>query len=270
MAERIAVGSLDVHYEDVGRGERTFVLVHGFTGSSDDWADVLDPLSVHGRTLAPDQRGHGGTSNPGAGYTLEQLVDDLAGFLDATGVEHCDLLGHSLGGMVALRLALRAPERVASLVLMDTAARALDTGRFGALAATAARMPPSWLWRLTRASRKRLPAPMQRAEQAMGSERYWQRLRTKLEAMDRAAYGPILREVSQQTPILPRLGEIRCPTLVVVGAEDKAFRTPSDEMADAIPDAKLVVIDGAHHSPQIEATDAWLAAIGEHLARARS
>jgi len=270
MAEaRIQVGPLEVRYEDHGRGDRPFVLVHGFTGFSDDFADVFGPLSSHGRTLAPDQRGHGGTSNPRAGYSLDQLTADLAGFLDGLGVERCDLLGHSLGGMVALRLTLNAPERVASLVLMDTAARAIE-GRFRAAAGAAAWLPPSWIWRLVRAGRGRLPAPMQRAEQAMGPERYWQRLRTKLHAMDRAAYRPLAREVAGQASLAPRLSEIRCPTLVIVGDEDAPFRAPSAEMADAIPDAKLVVVEGAHHSPQIEATEAWLHAIGEHLARARA
>jgi pimeloyl-ACP methyl ester carboxylesterase len=63
MARRVVVGSLEVEYDEVGEGERPFVLVHGFSGSRDDFADVLDPLGALGRTLVPDLRGHGGTTN---------------------------------------------------------------------------------------------------------------------------------------------------------------------------------------------------------------
>jgi pimeloyl-ACP methyl ester carboxylesterase len=271
MAERVRVGPLDMEYREHGAGERAFVLVHGFTGSSDDFADVFDPLAELGRTVAPDQRGHGGTSNPGTGYSLDQLTADLAAFLDAVGAPRCDLLGHSMGGMVALRLTLAHPERVDSLVLMDTAQRPIGGTRgIRAMAGVASWMPPRWMWRLVRSRRDKLPVPMQQAAQAMGPDRYWERLRVKLEAMDRAAYRPLAREISTQVPLTPRLGEIRCPTLVIVGEEDEVFLDASSEMADAIPDAKLVVVPGAHHSPQVEATDAWLAAVREHLARART
>ncbi|MDX1650055.1 MAG: alpha/beta fold hydrolase, partial [Myxococcota bacterium] len=120
---RVRVGDLEVAFEEAGAGGRALVLVHGFTGDRSDWDEVRGPLAEQVRVLTPDQRGHGATADPGRGegYTLEGLAEDLAGFLDATDVARCDLLGHSMGGMVALRLALAAPSRVASLVLMDTA-----------------------------------------------------------------------------------------------------------------------------------------------------
>ncbi len=120
---RANLGDVEIEWERTGSGNRPFVLVHGFTGSRDDWADVLPALEELGPTVTLDQRGHGGSTNPGTpeAYSLEQLVLDLARFLDAMGIECCDLLGHSMGGMVCLRLALAHPERVASLVLMDTA-----------------------------------------------------------------------------------------------------------------------------------------------------
>ena len=79
------------------------------------------------RVLVPDQRGHGECSNPGRAdaYSLDILAEDLGGFLDALDVQRVHLLGHSMGGMVALRFALRYPQRLASLILMDTAAEPL-------------------------------------------------------------------------------------------------------------------------------------------------
>jgi pimeloyl-ACP methyl ester carboxylesterase len=274
MPKRMSVGGLDVEYDEVGRGDRPFVLVHGFTGSKDDFADVLDPLATeHGRTLAPDLRGHGGTSNPGEGYSIEQMRADLAGFLDAAGASRCDLLGHSLGGVIALRLTLAEPERVASLVLMDTSAgwRNMMSDRMLRTVRTIApRIPGRWIWRAARANRRRLPEPARHAAEEMGPDRYWERLRLKLEALDPAIFDELLGGVVRQEPVFDRLDEIRCPTTVVVGDQDQPFLGPSRKMADRIPDAKLVVIENAHHSPQIEAQEAWLEAISGHLERARS
>ena len=118
----------EIVYEDVGAGERPLVLVHGLTGFRDDFRERLPALAELGRTIIYDHRGHGDSANTGdaATYTFDQLVADLGALLDARGVGACDLLGHSMGGMVALRFALAQPRRVASLILMDTAARAPD------------------------------------------------------------------------------------------------------------------------------------------------
>src|SRR5262250_2403998 len=125
---RIAINGVELVYEDHGSGERPFVLVHGFTGFRDDFREQLPALTELGRTIIYDHRGHGDSGHTGDAttYTFAQLVDDLRALLDALGVKRCDLLGHSMGGMIALRFALAYPERVASLVLMDTAARAPD------------------------------------------------------------------------------------------------------------------------------------------------
>jgi len=81
--KRARSGSIELEYEELGDGTRPFVLVHGFTGSRDDFREQLPDLARHGHTVAVDQRGHGGSDNPGEGYTLEQLTTDLLGFLDS-------------------------------------------------------------------------------------------------------------------------------------------------------------------------------------------
>jgi pimeloyl-ACP methyl ester carboxylesterase len=267
------VGMLEITTDDVGVGERPLVLVHGFTGSRDDFADVLEPLGAIGRTLAPDLRGHGGSTNPGKDYSLDQLCADLAGFLDAMQIQRCDLLGHSLGGMIALRFVLKYPDRVSSLILMDTAARAhasLSNRALTAIRWVSRTVPMRWQWRFIKANGKRLPKPARRAALEMGEERYWSRIRDKLEAMDPAAFDELLRALVNQQPVTERLHEIDCPTLVIVGDQDTAFLNPSREMADRIPNAKLVVIEDAHHSPQIEARDSWLALVSNHIERVRA
>jgi len=114
------------------------------------------------------------------------------------------------------------------------------------------------------------PPAMRRCEQEMGAERYWQRIRTKIEAMDPEAMHAWAGILADHEPAVDRLDAIRCPTLVIVGEQDRPFLEPSDTMAARIPDATLAVVPNAAHSPQMENRTAWLAAIEAHLARARS
>jgi len=274
---RVGVGEIEIEVEEAGQGERPFVLLHGFTGSRDDFRDVLGELARHGRTVVPDQRGHGGSTNTGnsEGYTLERLVADLAGLLDALAIERCDLLGHSMGGMVAMRFALAHPARVASLVLMDTAPASIDgvpkpVRDAGAKIAREQGMETLYqLLRARAASDPALPASMRRVIQAAGPEAFFERIRRKLLAMDPEAFASLLTVLAEHEGVEHRLGEIRCPATVIVGAEDTAFLAPSAQMAASIPGAHHVVIPDAAHSPQIENREAWLAAVTAHLSLAR-
>jgi pimeloyl-ACP methyl ester carboxylesterase len=276
--KRVRAGDLEIAYDDVGSGERPLVLVHGFTGFRRDFEGQLPALAELGWTLAPDLRGHGETG-PGAAaaaYTLEQLARDLVGFLDALGVARCDLLGHSLGGMVALRLALGATERVASLVLMDSAARALtflpaDAFRLAWAVARSAGMQKLQALVRERAGADALRTEAdRRLEREWGAERYWERHRERFCAVDPEAYARLGRELIEHEPLVPRLGELRCPTLVLVGEGDRHFVAEAEILAAGIPGARRAVIPDAGHQPQLENPGAWLAAIREHLARVRA
>ncbi|MGH0029488.1 MAG: alpha/beta fold hydrolase [Myxococcota bacterium] len=270
---RIPVGELEVEYAESGAGDRALVLVHGFTGSRDDFSDVLPALGARGRTIAVDNRGHGGTSNPGGGYDFDRLVTDLAGFLDALDLPRCDLLGHSLGGMVALRFALAHPARTASLVLMDTAPRGLGPAAkiFDAGAAVVRERGMQGLWQLMRNAPRPDPAPpVAKTIARLGEAAYWSRIERKILAMDPQAFVELARLLGEHEPVESRLGEIACPTTVVVGEYDVPFRGSSDGLAAGIPGAILEVIPDAAHSPQMENEAVWLAAIEAHLARART
>lgn len=273
----VRVGEIAIAYDAAGEGDRAFVLVHGFTGSRDDFRDVLGDLARRGRTLVPDQRGHGDSTNTGdpSSYTLERLVGDLAGFLDAVGVARCDLLGHSMGGMVAMRFALMHPGRVASLVLMDTAAAPLDHVPKEVREAGAKLAREQGMEALYEAMRARVatdpavPASTRRAIEAAGADAWFGRIRRKLLAMDPEAFAAIVERLAEHESVEDRLAEIRCPATVIVGAEDAPFLAPAERMSARIPGAHRVVIPGAAHSPQLENRSAWLAAVHAHLDRAR-
>ncbi len=270
-------GEVELECQEAGIGPHPFVLVHGFTGSRDDWREHLEPLAGFGRTLAVDQRGHGGSSNPGdpAGYTLDQLCADLAALLSALDADPCDLLGHSMGGMVALRYVLAHPQRTSSLILMDTAAGALEVPE-------PARKLMEGVAELARsAGMAGVAGVMQNAMQGGGNfgppqvasadafDTSFERVRPKLEQMDPEAFATLGSALFAEAPVVARLGEIRCPTTVIVGEADQSFREPSQLMADSIEGAELVVIPEAAHQPQLENPKAWFEAVSGHLRRAR-
>lgn len=266
---RVELPGVTLVYEDHGSGDRPLVLVHGFTGSRDDFADVVPDLADLGRLVLVDQRGHGGSSNPGSGYSFAQLVDDLHAFFDAAGIARADLLGHSLGGMVALRFALAHPERVASLILMDTGARAappIDP----ALERTIAIVRAKGMVRIAdRHGTLPLVGEARDIAASEGEERYRERARAKLLALDPEAFASLAPMLSDHAPITARLGEIRCPTTVIVGEHDLPFVPMSEELARGIAGATLVTIPGAGHSPQKSGRAAWVAAVRTHVARVR-
>jgi 2-succinyl-6-hydroxy-2,4-cyclohexadiene-1-carboxylate synthase len=214
-----------------------------------------------------DQRGHGGSSKLGRedGYDLEHLVGDLERFLDAIGVEQCDLLGHSLGGAVALRYVLAHPDRVTSLVLMDTAAGAPGQLR-PELTASAAAVREFGIGVLVE---QVVSAPLTGEDAVIaglcGEAEHRRRMRAQLGAVDQAAFVALVPSLLDQPSIVDRLDEITCPTTVLVGSEDEPFLAPSRELAAGIAGATLVVLPGGGHSPQKSSPAAWLNAISCHL-----
>jgi pimeloyl-ACP methyl ester carboxylesterase len=277
---RVGLRDIDLEYESTNSEEEgdTLLLVHGFTGSRDDFREQLPRLASRGRTIALDQRGHGGSSNTGRpeSYSFEELVADLAAFIDDLEIDKVDLLGHSMGGMVAMRYALRYPERLRSLILMDTApgpvqlmpkplldgavkvARSLGMGTLADIMREGA------------SKRDRGPGSAEASIERMGRDVYFARIKRKLEQMDVEAFDFLGALVGDHESVSSRIGEIRAQTLVIVGEEDALFRPGSDELAKGIPNARLEIIPGAAHSPQLENPDAWFEIVTGHLDRVRS
>ena len=278
--QRVAVNGIEIAYDDFGAGDsesRPLVLVHGLTGHRADWDVRRDDLVGLGRSLAPDLRGHGDSSNTGdaSSYRFAQLVEDLAGFLDALSIDRCDLLGHSVGGMIALRFSLAYPERVASLVAMDTAPfapvgysrslfeRAGAYAREHGMAALQARAEEA------AKSGKRPPSPADRHIEGW-ADRYWTHHRLRYCAMDPLAYQELGCEMVDQPGVANRLGEIACPSLVLVGSDDTEFLPGADAIEQGIPGARRVTIENAGHHPHQENPAAWTRALQDHLARVRA
>ncbi|RCX13916.1 pimeloyl-ACP methyl ester carboxylesterase [Fontibacillus phaseoli] len=119
--DKTTVGGFTMAYEMQGQGE-TLVLLHGFCGSSAYWERVIPLLAASYRVIAPDLRGHGSSDAPLGAYTIEQMADDVAGLLESLGIERYTLLGHSMGGYVALSLLQRYANRLNGVGLIHSTA----------------------------------------------------------------------------------------------------------------------------------------------------
>lgn len=248
---------------EAGSGEPLFV-VHGFTGAKEDFADFLDGFADRGwHVVAPDLRGHGASEAPEdeEAYSLEEMAADLLALADALGWDTFDLLGHSMGGMVAQILVLQAPERVRSLVLMDTghgpvegldpavvalAADVVRTDGMERLLAIAAELEP--------VRKPRTPSEVRVREERPGYVEFGDR---KVRASAAAMYASMIQRLAAADDRLDALRSIPVRTLVVVGEEDEGFVGPSERMAEAIPGATLEVVADAAHAPQFENPDRW-------------
>jgi pimeloyl-ACP methyl ester carboxylesterase len=233
------------------------LLVGGATASMDGWrTEFCRRLAAGGRhVIRYDHRdtGQSAHSKPGApDYTGPDLVADLAGVLDALGIESAHIAGISMGGGLGQALALDHPERVASLTLMSTSPGGDDLPRpTGAAAASFANPAPAPDWsnrdqvidyvvESHRAFNGTLPfdADEARALAAVVVDR----------TIDMEASMTNHWLVGGGDPVRPRLGQIIAPTLVIHGSEDALFPVAHGEaLAREIPGARLLVIEGMGH-----------------------
>jgi pimeloyl-ACP methyl ester carboxylesterase len=263
---------MELAYAEAGQGGRPLLLVHGFTGAKEDFTEWLEPLAERGwHAVAPDNRGHGDSPKPEGveQYSFALLTSDLVELVDARWGPsgRFVLLGHSMGGMLAQFLAVEVGDRLDGLVLMDTSPSPLavvdrETATTGGEIAMAKGMDAIADLLAELASPLDTPAHLrvvaERPDYAEFNER---KLRTVAPGM----YAAMLLEMMDQPDRVEALSTLRVPTLVIVGDQDRPFIAPSQRMADAIPGARLAVIEDAGHSPQFENPKAWWDALDEFL-----
>lgn len=115
-----SINGVDLRYVDTGAGEPPIVFVHGWTCNRTNWRYQIAEFSKDHRVIALDQRGHGESEKPDQDYTIEGFADDLMAFIEALGLERPVIVGHSMGGVIALNLVRRYPEIAAAIVMIDS------------------------------------------------------------------------------------------------------------------------------------------------------
>jgi pimeloyl-ACP methyl ester carboxylesterase len=210
----------------------------------------VPPLADRYQTITWDMRGHGESAYPAEpeAYTAALSVDDMAAILDTVDAERAVLAGHSLGGFLSLAFHLSYRDRVRALVLIDTGpGYRQDEPR-----ETWNRMAESFADEF---EARGLSAQSSSEETAIARHR-------DAHGLARAARGILTQH---DAAVIDSLGSIDVPTLVVVGEKDKPFVGASQYMAHKIPHARLEVIEGAGHAPNVSHRAQFDAALGTFL-----
>jgi len=240
------------HYAlDGPAGAPVVTLSHPLGATHAVWDAQFRALTPRYRTLAYDVRGHGRSDAPPGPWTLEQLAGDTVALLDALGIAATHFVGLSMGGLIGMTLALAHPGRVLSLVLCDTTAsygealrpmweeRIRITETAGMAEAMIDKTMDIWFSPAFRRDRKDAV----------------DRVADMLRGTDPRAYAAAVRAIGF-VDLLPRIGAIRCPTLVVVG-EDDPGTTPAMARAihERIAGSRLLTLPGARHCSVVERAD---------------
>ncbi len=252
-----------IHYRLEGPENLPTLALLPSLGTDLSMYDAVAPLlGTSFRLLRIDTRGHGGSDAPDGDYSLEGLAGDVLAVLDAAGIARASVCGTSLGGMVAMALAVRAPERVEALVLACTSAKSdpapwrerIATVRREGMAAITPAVLGRWF---PRAFVVRRPDVVETA-------------RRRLLALDPAGYSGCCAAI-RDLDLLAPLPAVRAPTLVVGGARDEALPHADHgaRIAAAIAGARTAHLDTAH-LPALEDPSGFANAVVRFLDDARS
>ena len=257
----VSIGDADIYYEEAGKGP-ALMLVPGLSGLGSFWTQQVREFSRDFRVVIHDHRGTGQSTHSRIRYSVEQMAGDVLRLMDKLGIAAAHLVGHSTGGAIGQVIAQDHPARLQSLVLSATWAGRdpffrrlfesrkevlLNLGVEAYLRASVLFLAPPW-W--VSANDAAIAESHRQAIKAAAPVEVMASRIDAIVAFDRRA----------------RLGEIRTPTLVIVAADDTITpRFYSDELAERMPGAKLVVLEGGgHFVPQIM-PEPYNAAVGAFL-----
>jgi 3-oxoadipate enol-lactonase len=245
---RSRCADIETAWYEVGSGP-PLVLLHGLGDDHRAWRRTLPDLILNRRVILYDLRGHGGTSLGSPAGTLRQLGEDLARLLDALQIERALIVGFSLGGTIAMRIALDHPELVAGLVLVATSSRVN-------------RVTADWY--AQRVAMVDAADPGLRATLDRDTEDVYRQSPDELaggltirrqSTSDPRGYGNACRALAalNAQPLDPELPRITAPTLIVASDLDQLCPPRASEiMAAGIPGSRLEVIKGAGHPIPVE------------------
>jgi len=248
---RVNVNGINLYYEVSGSGP-SLVLCHGYTGSHQDWMFQVPVLAPKYQVVTIDHRGHGTSDAPSSAdaYSIPTLRDDLYALLNYLDIARCCLVGHSMGGLVALQLALDQPHVVSSLVLVDTTSGPVNIpGHADRRAKLLEIARTDGMEAVFDYDTKNNPLSLRRFERY---PRLFNRSKQRMLEMPVDGYVHVGQALSKCEDLTGRLKEISVPTLVIVGEEDFPFQRPSRTLAEGIPNAQLRVVPQALHCPQEE------------------
>jgi 3-oxoadipate enol-lactonase len=254
----IHIGDIDTSYELVGAGDPV-VLIHGLGSSGRDWELQVPALADHYRVLTYDVRGHGASSKPRGPYRVTQFASDLALLLERLEHRPAHVVGISMGGMIAFQLAVDRPDLVRSLVIVNSGPALVPSTPAEHLA----------VWSRIALAKLRGPSAMgavlaPRLFPSPDQERLRRQFIERWAENDKDAYYAALRAIIGWS-VRDRVGEIRCPVLVVAADHDYTPVSAKEAYLPLIPGATLKVIADSRHATPIERPEVFNAVLRQFL-----
>ncbi len=262
-----------IRYLTAGEGP-PLLLLHALGESALDWRWVLSDLARTHRVYAPDLPGFGDSAKPAADYSPAFFERVAAAFLDALEVERTAVIGNSLGGLIALRLALSESSRISALALIDSAGLGREVSSalkwpalpgYGEAAITLSKTPLG----ATQRAWLRIPLLFARPERVPPEWIEEQYRLSQLPGFSQAVVAALRAQVDpggQREVLLDRLPSLEIPTLVVWGESDRIF--PVSQARDAVAhlrEGSLELVPDCGHLPHVERPERFVAALDRFL-----
>lgn len=238
-----------LHYLQQGEGEAV-LLLHGLGSCAEHWSLQMQALSADYQVIAADFRGHGQSSPSTQAFTLQQLAADMLALLTHLEIKRCQLVGFSLGGMVAFELALLAPQCVQSLVIINSGPQLAIQG-----------------WRLKLQLGFRLAVirllGMRKLGQIIGAKLFpseeqkplLELFSQQMASMDQASYRHTLNAIAHFS-VQSQLSHLSLPVLVIAADQDYSPVATKAAYVSLLPDAKLIVIPNSRHATPLDQPEA--------------
>lgn len=254
----LQTNGINLNYHEQGQGE-PHLFLHGLGSQGEDWGFQVPFFASSYRVITVDLRGHGASDKPAGPYSVAMMAEDVVGLLDALNVESAHIVGLSMGGMIAFQLVVDRPERVRSLVIVNSGP-ALVPRSFGEKLLVQQRLLLARLFGPSRTgkflSKRLFPKPEQEALREQFVERW---------AMnDRDAYLAALQAIVGWS-VMDRIGEIRCPVLIVSGDRDYTPMEAKREYMARIPGAEFFLVEDSGHATPIDQSDVFNRAVLKFL-----
>jgi len=249
-----------LYYEVAGEGD-PIVFIHGLGSSARDWEYQVPFFAPCYRVVVFDVRGHGRSDKPPGPYSVPLFAQDTAALIRALEAAPAHVVGISMGGMIALQLAVDEPALVRSLVVVNSGPelvvrtfreRLMILQRFLIVRLLGMRKMGEVL------SQRLFPRPDQAPLRQMFVERWAEN--------DPRAYREAMRALVGWS-VADRLGDIRCPTLVIASDQDYTPVSAKEAYVARMPNARLVVISDAHHAVTVERPDEFNQVLLDFLAQ---
>jgi pimeloyl-ACP methyl ester carboxylesterase len=255
------IRGIDLVYDDIGQGQ-PIVFIHGHPFNRSMWTDQIDFFKDRYRLILPDLRGYGGSGLSSPRSMLDEMALDTVHLLESLAIDKAAFCGLSMGGQIVLDLYRLFPQKFTALIIADSDARGETPESHRQRLAKAEDILKNGMIKHTDDTIHQYISASSMKNPKVYAPLYEMMSRTRPEGAAAAHRGRADRR--DHTQMLPH---INVPSLIIVGSED--FFTPLSTariMSDSIPGARLVVVEGAGHLPNMEAPEIFNNAVNDFLA----